>query len=275
MRSPFTFALFALPLALMTLSGCRVSISDVSDDADDGSATPEPPAAPAPSSSSSSSHTTLGQPTTSPVAVADAPFNEVVYVLMKDRLARTWFCTGTLVAKTTVVTAGHCLGTEFIRYEVIAPHAANAPRVAAAKLAAFEGDYEDPAIADIGFLTLATPIELPAYAVLTDVSAQLDAGEVVTAQASVRTKEQPQAPLAATQMLTVSATAELGYTHGIGTPLFSNGGDSGAGLFLVENGVATHKLIGVARQPDPARSLDHFTRIDADIAAWSTEKTAR
>ena len=30
-----------------------------------------------------------------------------------------------------------------------------------------------------------------------------------------------------------------------------------------------------ARQPDPARSLDHFTRIDADVAAWCTEKTAR
>lgn len=275
MRTSFaaSLALVALPLALITLSGCRVSITDATgeEDPDSTYVAPRPPPAP---SSSASTHTTLGQPTTTP-AVKDAPFNEVVYVLMKDRLARTWFCTGTLVSKTSVVTAGHCLSNDFLSYEVVAPHAANKPRVAASKPAAVPGDYADPSVADIGFLTLSRPIELPAYAQLTDVTAQLEAGDAIMAQASVRSAEQPEAPLRATQTLAVSSTSEFGYTHGFGTPLFSNGGDSGAGLFLVENGVPTHKLIGVARQPDPARGLDHFTRIDADFVAWYAEKNAR
>jgi len=59
------------------------------------------------------------------------------------------------------------------------------------------------------------------------------------------------------------ASTSLSFEHGFATPLFTKGGDSGAGLFLVENGQITHQLIGVARQPEPSRSLDHFTRIDA------------
>src|SRR5436189_1658655 len=39
----------------------------------------------------------------------DGPHVEVVYVQMKDREAGRWICTGTLVGKTTVVTAAHCL----------------------------------------------------------------------------------------------------------------------------------------------------------------------
>ena len=88
------------------------------------------------------------------------------------------------------------------------------------------------------------------------------------APAVVRTAEKPEAPLHTGPNVEVSSTVELGYEHGIGTPMFSNGGDSGAGLFLVENGKLTHKLVGVARQPEPARNLDHFTRIDAGFLAW-------
>ena len=69
----------------------------------------------------------------------------------------------------------------------------------------------------------------------------------------------------------VTSTVQYGYEHGFGTPMFSKGGDSGAGLFLVENGQRTRKLIGVARQPEPERDLDHFTRIDPAFLAWYAE----
>jgi len=37
---------------------------------------------------------------------------------------------------------------------------------------------------------------------------------------------------------------------------------------LVEDGKMTHKLVGVARQPEPDRQLDHLTRIDAAFLAF-------
>ncbi|MBX3204917.1 MAG: trypsin-like serine protease [Labilithrix sp.] len=202
-------------------------------------------------------------------SVGDETFAEVVYVLMRDRKFGLWFCTGTLVAMDRVVTAAHCLDPKmFVAYEVIAPLAPSHPSVSASNPMLFGGDFEVVENPDIGFLTLDTPIALPTYAKLTDVVARVESGEALTAAAMVRTHEEPEAPLAMSQHMPLTSTVHLGYTHGFGTPYFSNGGDSGAGLFLVENGKPTHKLVGVARQPEPDRDLDHFTRIDAPFLAW-------
>lgn len=201
--------------------------------------------------------------------VDDGSFSEVVYVFMRDHLNRRWFCTGTLVGPKTVVTAAHCLETkQFVSYEIVAPLAPNQPRVRASLPASLSTAYDDVANPDIGILTLDAPVELGHYAELADVGPRVDAGELLSAAAVVRTAELPEAPLQTSEQVPVTSTVELGYEHGFGTPMFTNGGDSGAGLFLVENGVLTHKLIGVARQPEPARSIDHFTRIDASFLAW-------
>ncbi len=229
----------------------------------------EPMPLPAPATPpASEDHKPLANPETKP-AVGDDTFAEVVYVLMRDRNFHLWFCTGTLVAKDKVVTAAHCLDSkQFRSYEIVAPLAPGKPRVNASMPKSFGGDYDVVANPDIGFLTLDTPIDLPLYAQPTDVVARVEAGEHLSGVAVVRTKEEPEAPLAMSEELALSSTVELGYEHGFGTPYFSNGGDSGAGLFFVENGKPTHKLIAVARQPEPDRDLDHFTRIDADFLAW-------
>ena len=39
-----------------------------------------------------------------------------------------------------------------------------------------------------------------------------------------------------TEALEVSSSIPLGYEHGFKVPIYSNGGDSGAGLFLIEKG---------------------------------------
>lgn len=265
----FSFACVSL-FALSSLLGCSVeTVTTETSPRDDRAAQTipnddavPPPAPPAKETTGAN----VGGETAVP---ADAPHAEVVYVLMRDKLHQQWFCTGTLVAKDQVVTAAHCLESDkFVSWEIVAPLAAGKPRVSASNPQVFGGSFEDVANPDIGTLTLSKDIVLPVYAQLTDVVAQVEAGAKVEATAVVRTDKTPEAPLFTEATMPVSSTVQYGYEHGFGTPYFSKGGDSGAGLFLVENGKVTHKLIGVARQPEPDRNLDHFTRIDAAFLAW-------
>jgi hypothetical protein len=215
------------------------------------------------------------QPGTSPAGPpkdAKAVLQEVVYVLMDHYNGANYMCTGTLVAKDIVVTAAHCLDeSSFHNWEIVAPLAKDKPRVRASNPVWMGDDYQVVENPDIGFLRLEEPIELPAYAKLTDVTSRVEKGENISALAIVREEEDFEAPFKVVSGLTVTSTTKYGYAHGFGTPIFSHGGDSGAGLFLVENGQPTHKLIAVARQPDPARKLDHFTRVDADFMQWFQE----
>lgn len=263
-----------LALAALASAGCCLLVSACTVTQTEPMPPPEdetmtlPPAPPVETPPDDSRRKPLASPDPKP-PVDDGTFAEVVYVLMRDRRLGLWFCTGTLVAKDKVVTAAHCLDPkQFESYSIVAPLAPGEPRVSASMPKTFGGDYEDVANPDIGFLTLDTPIDLPSYAQLTDVVARVEAGEQLSGVAVVRTAEEPEAPLAMSQPLALSSTVPLGYEHGFGAPYFSNGGDSGAGLFLVENGKPTHKLIAVARQPEPDRNLDHFTRIDAEFLDW-------
>lgn len=74
---------------------------------------------------------------------------EVVYVLMTS--ARGYgFCTGTLVAKDRVVTAGHCLQPLFNSWTVVAPNAPGAPRVRVSRLEMYDSGWAEPAHPDLG-----------------------------------------------------------------------------------------------------------------------------
>lgn len=200
---------------------------------------------------------------------ATATHPEVVYVLMQGKDSWIWFCTGTLVSKDVVVTAAHCLQSSlFLSWEVVAPAAPGQPRVKATKVAMYDPDWSDVGSPDIGIVKLAAPIQLSQYAVLSDVSARIDSGQQTQVSSIVRTAEDPEAPFMKTGAMKLSSTASYGYTHGYGVPLFSHGGDSGAGMFLVENGQMTHALVGVERQPEPSRKLDHLSRIEPAFIAW-------
>lgn len=192
---------------------------------------------------------------------------EVVYILMTS-FGGYGFCTGTLVSKDVVVTAAHCLQSMFDSWTVVAPHAPGQPRVRAVSKAPYDAQWSQPEHPDVGMLKLASAIPLPRYAELTDISARLDANQTTLGVAVVRSYVEPEAPLKKTDALPITGTADIGYTHGFSVPLFSAGGDSGGGLFLIEKGQMTHKLVGVIREPEPSRGIDHLTRIEPAFIQW-------
>jgi len=261
----------ALLFAASLLPACQFETSTWSTDDESPSRTPETASTPTPPPPASATPT-VAQP--KPAAGNEGAFAEVVSVYPRDRFNNRWLCTGTLVAKDIVVTAAHCLDSDMVSWEVVAPAAAGQPRVKASRPAVFGGSYEEVANPDVGILRLDTPIVVSTYASVTNVTADVEAGVAVGGSAIVRTSYDTMTKWEATQSMPVTSAVELGYEHGFAVPLFSKGGDSGAGLFLVENGKPTHKLIGVARQPEPARELDHFTRIDDAFVAWFATATA-
>lgn len=255
-------------LASLAAAGCNVSTAEG--------------VAPTPAS-----NVAFAEPPTPPVVPPRAPpaallpadeavsHAEVVDVFMRKKFsAGTWMCTGALVGPQTVLTAGHCVDpTEFVSYEIVARHAPGTPRVQAVRGVVASSRFDDVANPDVGVLRLAEPVALATYAELTDVTADVLAGKALTAAAVVRTEATPEAGYVVSDAMPIADAAPLGYEHGWSTPMFSKGGDSGAGLFLVEDGKLTHKLVGVARQPEPERGIDHFTRVDASLLAWFSSAT--
>jgi hypothetical protein len=239
------------------------------DAAEEGS-TETPLLAPAKSgaSSPSSSASPAGPPSPSPGwnAIGDHP--EVVQIVMAGKDGWTWFCTGAVVSKSVVVTAGHCLQTAlFESWTVVFALLESRPRVKATPLV-YDTQWRDVAHPDLGILRLASPMMLEHYASLTDVTARVAAGEKLSVASIVRTEERAEATMARTKDLALFSTANRGYTSGYGVPLYSHGGDSGAGMFLVVNGVMTHDLVAVEREPDPDTDTDHLSRIDRAFMEW-------
>lgn len=267
---PLASSLVALALAVGA-AACSTGV--VEDPGTDPELGPEPTSEP-PSETTERPPTRTVTPDPPPVEPPPPPpptdpgYVEVVEVLMLDGRGGGWMCTGTAVSDRRVVTAAHCLDKEFVSYEIRATNAPGRPRISARNPRIFGGSYEQVENPDIGTLDLDRPLTLPVYATLTDVVADVEASAGVLGVAHIRTAPRSGSTFASTGPLAVRSTVPIGYLHGFGTPLFSKGGDSGAGLFLHENGKNTHKLIAVCRQPDPESNEDHLTRIDADFLAW-------
>jgi hypothetical protein len=170
------------------------------------------------------------------------------------------YCTGVLVKPRVVVGAAHCIwGTD---YTIKAPFAAGSPSRKVVKTGVLSHDANNPASRDIGFFVLDRAIDLAKYPVLTSIGAQVDAGQTFKGVAVGRKYEARTAPLVRSKTVNIKSGKSAGYTNGLRTETYSEGGDSGGPLFLVEDGKITHKLVGIERQPEPARNIDWFTRID-------------
>jgi V8-like Glu-specific endopeptidase len=261
----------AICVLLGSLAGC--SPPEVSDPAPATTPTKAKSKQAGSSPSGASTSTTSTTTSTTIKPTSDTGYNAaglpefVVYVRMSEYdNPDDWFCTGTLLAKDKVVTAGHCLDTAtMFGWSVIAPSVAGAPRVTASNPRRM-GSNETAEEADVGLLTLDTPIEISTYGQLTDVSADVEAGKTITAKTTVRTQELPEAPLHTVDVTGIESAVDAYYTHGYRSTRFSHGGDSGAGVFLAENGKITNKVFAFVREPDG--NIDYQTRVDPDVLAW-------
>jgi hypothetical protein len=254
---------------------------------DPGAGTGSSPTPPKTTTPPTKSQATTTNPSASPASAtgvttapgidpATAGHPEVLYLIMDGKDGWTWFCTATLVSSTIAITAAHCLQSElFLTWRVKSPTLAGTPTVNVTKVAMYDDQWADVAHPDIGIVQLESGISLPQYGVMTDVSTQVDSGAKVQVQTIVRTAEEPEAPLHMTGAMPLSSTVKYGYDHGYGVPMYSHGGDSGAGLFLVENGQMSHKVVAIESEPDPDRNLDQLSRVEAAFITWVGQQTGQ
>jgi len=170
------------------------------------------------------------------------------------------YCTGVLVKPRVVLGAAHCIwGTD---YTVKAPFAAGSPSRKVVKSGVLSHDMNNPASRDIGYFVLDKKIDLATYPTLTMIGPQVDGGTKFKGVAVGRKLEARNAALVRSKTLNISSGKPAGYTTGLRTETYSEGGDSGGPLFLVRDGKITHELVGVERQPEPSKKIDWSTRTD-------------
>jgi hypothetical protein len=170
------------------------------------------------------------------------------------------YCTGVLVRPRIVMSAAHCIaGTG---YTIKAPFAAGAPTRKVVKSGVLSRDMASPASRDIGYFVIDRAIDLARYPTLTAIGPQVDGGKTFKGVAVGRKYEARSAPLVRSKILSIKSGKSGGYTNGLRTETYSEGGDSGGPLFLVRDGKITHELVGIERQPEPEKNIDWFTRID-------------
>lgn len=177
------------------------------------------------------------------------------------------YCSGSLIAPTVVLTAGHCV-YGFNGFTVKAPFASNQTATAdGAALYDWSNDSEfvDPNQHDVGLIFLATPINIASYPTLA--TSGLPSGSKVRNIGRIRNGQLSNTKLYIGRELTVSSGAAAGFPFDYATAEVIESGDSGGPV--VKSG--THQIVAVNSGGGGGSQV--LARVDL-VSAWIQQQLA-
>jgi hypothetical protein len=190
-------------------------------------------------------------------------YPEAVLVNMLQGNRTVAACSGSLIAPTVVLTAGHCVHT-WSQWHVIAPHAGGQQAMATSG-ATYDWDVTGESVApdehDIGLVVLATPIQLQAYPLLAQ--KPVAAGAKVLNIGRIRDGELSNSSLFVSKPVPVTPGSSLGFPFDYAAVDRIESGDSGGPDVLP--GAAPHTIVAVNSGANHATEV--LARVDL-VASW-------
>ena len=190
-------------------------------------------------------------------------YPEAVLVNMLEGNQVVAACSGSLIAPTVVLTAGHCVHN-WSQWHVIAPHA-GAQQAMAASGATYDwvasGEGVDPQEHDIGLVFLASPITLAAYPILAQ--KPLAAGAKVLNIGRIHQGQVSSSSLFVSKPVTTTPGSSLGFPFDYAAVDRIESGDSGGPDVLP--GAAPHTIVAVNSGANS--STEVLARVDL-VASW-------
>lgn len=196
-------------------------------------------------------------------------YPEAVLVDMLEGNRAVAACSGSLIAPTVVLTAGHCVNT-WSRWHVIAPHAGGQQSLATSG-ATYDwdvtGESVDPTEHDVGLVFLSTPIQLESYPIVA--KKPVAAGARVLNIGRIRDGQLSNSALFVSKPVTVTPGSSLGFPYDYAALDRIEPGDSGGPDVLA--GPAPHTIVAVNSGANHATEV--LARVDL-VASWIAEQVS-
>jgi hypothetical protein len=191
----------------------------------------------------------------------------LVDLLQGSRVAAA--CSGTLVAPSVVLTAGHCV-RGFTSWRVTAPFAAG-QRATSARGETMDwtadGEEVDPSMHDVALIYLDAPIHLDAYPKLATTA--VTSSQSIVNVGRIQNGTLSDSALFVSKSMKVKTATSIGFPYDYVASEIIEAGDSGGGDFLT--GAAPHTIVAV--NSGAGGGTEVLARVDL-VASWISGRIA-